>query len=558
VNVIVSGFQTKPAGTGDDNGTLVVTGTGIIAYDGDVAVFMSGDNQRTTIFGEVYSTAGRAILSQGDNAKVFIAASGEVSGTTGVQTGKNGFVQNAGIIEGQVAFDSGTLINTGSIFGFVEIFFGGSLRNYGELIGGLTVETRGLQQDFPVYNSGHMQNFDSRAFTTTVENDGLIDNYYTQNVLSLTNTGTIRNFRVDGAATIVNRGLITGDGIASGNLIFLSDANDSYDGRSGSIVGTIVAGGGTDTLLGGAQSDSFDGSDRGATGGGDKLWGYGGDDTLIGDTGDLLVGGTGDDTFIVETSGVTVKEVAGGGIDTVQTGISYQLGANVENLVLTGIQKINGVGNTLANEITGNAAANVIDGGAGADTMSGGAGADTYIVDNSGDQIVELAGQGRDLVKSSVAYTLSANVEDLQLTGAAAIRATGNGLANLITGNGAANILDGFLGNDTLRGNGGADTFVFDSKLGSGNIDHIVDFSAAADRFRLENAIFKALSPGALPAAAFKDLATGSVDTSDRILYDRPTGKLYYDADGSRIGAAVQFAVLDNHAALTAASFLVS
>lgn len=551
MNVIVNGFQSTPAGTGDDNGTLVVTGTGIIAYDGDVAVFMSGDNQRTTIFGEVYSSTGRAILSQGKNAKVFIGATGEVSGTTGIQTGDNGFVQNAGTIEGSVFLDSGTLINTGSIFGFIDIFFGGSLNNYGNLIGDVTVETRDLSQNFPVYNSGHIESFDSRAFTTSVQNDGTIDTFYCQNAITLSNRGTIGNLRIDSAATILNHGFIGGD------RIFLSDADDFYDGRSGSIEGTIIAGGGSDTLYGGAQSDTFDGRDNGAKVGGDKLYGFGGNDVLYGDAGDLLAGGPGDDTFIISTTNLTIQEAAGGGTDTVESSVSYRLGANLENLVLTGIGKINGFGNGLANDITGNGAANLIDGGAGADTMRGGAGNDTYVVDNRGDVVVELAGQGRDLVQSSVTYTLGAQVEDLKLTGTAKINGSGNTLANVITGNSAANVLDGGAGKDTLRGNGGADTFVFDSKIGAGNIDHIVDFSAKADTIRLDDAIFSALSPGPLPAAAFKVLGTAPVDTSDRILYNRSTGALSYDSDGSRIGSAVEFAVLDNRATLTAADFLV-
>ncbi len=71
--IVVNGYQTTPAGSGTDGDTLFVTGTGIIAYDGDAAIFMSGDNQTTTIFGEVYSSTGRAILSQGLNAKVYVA-----------------------------------------------------------------------------------------------------------------------------------------------------------------------------------------------------------------------------------------------------------------------------------------------------------------------------------------------------------------------------------------------------------------------------------------------------------------------------------------------------
>ncbi len=558
MNVIVNGFQSTPAGTGDDNGTLVVTGTGTIAYDGDAAVFMSGDNQRTTIFGEVYSSTGRAILSQGKNAKVFIGASGEVSGTTGVQTGDDGFLQNAGTIEGQVALDSGTLINTGSIFGPIEIFFGGSLTNYGDLIGSISVETRNLTQDFPVYNSGHMQNFSSDAFTTSFQNDGTIDSFYCENAMTLTNTGTIRNFRIDGAGNIINHGLIAGDGIASGNRISLSDADDFYDGRDGVAEGTVDAGAGNDTLLGGPKSDIFDGTDTGTKPGGDKLYGNGGDDILMGDAGDLLAGGPGDDTFIISTANLTIQEAAGGGTDTVESSVSYRLGANLENLVLTGIGNINGFGNSLANVITGSAAANLIDGGAGADTMQGGAGNDTYVVDNRGDVVVELAGQGRDLVQSSVTYTLSAQLEDLKLTGSAAINGTGNGLANVITGNGAANILDGASGTDTLRGGGGKDIFVFDTKLGAGNIDHIVDFSAAADTIRLDDAIFSALAKGPLAAAAFKVLGAAPEDANDRILYNPGSGKLFYDPDGSGLGGSAQFAVLDNHATITAADFLIA
>ena len=114
-------------------------------------------------------------------------------------------------------------------------------------------------------------------------------------------------------------------------------------------------------------------------------------------------------------------------------------------------------------KIYGNGGNDVLDGGLGSDTLLGGAGNDTYAVDRSGDRVVELASKGLDLVKSSVAYTLAANVEHLTLVGSAKINATGNALANTLTGNNAANILDGKSGGDRMFGAAGNDTYVVDS-----------------------------------------------------------------------------------------------
>jgi Ca2+-binding RTX toxin-like protein len=186
--------------------------------------------------------------------------------------------------------------------------------------------------------------------------------------------------------------------------------------------------------------------------------------TLNGGAGaDTMRGGAGNDFFVVDAATDVVTENAGEGTDTVQSAVSWMLGANVENLTLTGTAAVNATGNTLANVLIGNAAANVLSGGAGSDAMAGGAGNDTYVVDSALDTVTEGAAAGMDVVQSAVAYMLGANVENLTLTGAAAINGTGNALANLLQGNAAANQLDGGSGADTLRGGAGNDVLVVDS-----------------------------------------------------------------------------------------------
>ncbi|MFH1870442.1 MAG: calcium-binding protein [Pseudomonadota bacterium] len=189
--------------------------------------------------------------------------------------------------------------------------------------------------------------------------------------------------------------------------------------------------------------------------------GNGGDNILDGGDGiDTLIGGAGNDTYLVDSATDDLTEAARAGTDTVQSSVTYALGANLENLTLTGVDAVKGTGNTLGNIITGNSADNVLDGGKGADTLIGGAGDDTYVVDNVDDAVTENANEGVDLVQSSVSYTLAANVENLTLTKTAAIAGTGNALDNVLTGNRGKNTLTGNAGNDALDGMSGSDTLI--------------------------------------------------------------------------------------------------
>lgn len=204
------------------------------------------------------------------------------------------------------------------------------------------------------------------------------------------------------------------------------------------------------------------------------LTGGAGNDRLDGKAGaDKMLGGTGDDTYVVDISTDVITENANEGTDTVETGITYTLGTNVENLVLTGTAAINGTGNTLNNVITGNSSANTLSGGTGADTLIGGMGNDIYVVDNALDTVTENLNEGADQVQASVTYSLTANVEDLILTGTTAINGTGNGLDNVLTGNSAVNTLTGGAGNDRLDGKAGADKMLG----GLGDDTYVVDVS---------------------------------------------------------------------------------
>jgi trimeric autotransporter adhesin len=223
------------------------------------------------------------------------------------------------------------------------------------------------------------------------------------------------------------------------------------------------------TLRGSRYNDTLTG-----TTGDDVLYGNAGNDSLIAGLGaDTLDGGTGNDTFVISGTSARIIEGLGGGIDTVLSTGTYDLGTadNVENLVLTGRAASDGTGNALANRITGNIAANDIDGGAGADTMAGGLGSDTYHVDDAGDRVIEVDGSGTDVVHSSVDFMLGRYIEKLFLEGAA-IRGAGNELANEITGTIGDNRLDGGGAADTLIGGDGNDTYI---------VDHARDLIVEAD-----------------------------------------------------------------------------
>ena len=215
----------------------------------------------------------------------------------------------------------------------------------------------------------------------------------------------------------------------------------------------------------------LDNSITGGTGD-DTLRGMRGSDVLDGGAGnDRLFGGEGDDVYFVDSEGDIVTERAAEGQDTVYSiNSAYTLSTDVERLIYSGTESFSGTGNAQDNYISGGEGDDLLIGlggddkligGRGSDRMVGGLGDDVYDVDRVGDVVVELAGEGRDTVKTSLGfYTLTANLEVLTYTGSATFQGRGNALDNILTGGAVADSLEGFDGNDVLDGGLGADRLI--------------------------------------------------------------------------------------------------
>ena len=243
----------------------------------------------------------------------------------------------------------------------------------------------------------------------------------------------------------------------------------------GVIIENAIGGSGNDTLFGNSAAN--------------VLTGNGGNDTLDGGAGsDTMIGGLGDDRFYIADAGDLIVEAANQGDDLVFVLGTYTLaqGVSIETLVAlnqTSTDPLVLTGNEFGQSLYGNLGDNYLNGGqgndflvglagtdnllggTGADNMQGGTGNDVYYVDQAGDQIFELGGEGDDLAVATASWTLTdgASVETMSADpNAGNVNLTGNEHGQSLYGNAGNNALTGMGGSDFLVGGAGNDIYYVD------------------------------------------------------------------------------------------------
>jgi len=519
---------------GDGDKVLLAAGSEIAAY-GRYAygIFAYGALNTTLMLdGRVYG-ASVGVLASGT---ITVGSQGAVSGGVvfqAYQTSANDVLTNAGSIEGGVrSLDSHTVVNnSGTILGVVE--FSGLWNAPARLV---------------------------------VNNTGLI--------ATLSQGGAAVVGASYGSTTVTNAGHIVGD-------IGLGHGDDVYDGRGGTLVGRVFLVGGTDIAYGGDGSEEFFLGQSSAYHGSAFIDGGGGIDTVQ----------------FIEATTADLRILDWQSLD----GDSRVLLRGIENLVGSSFQD-RLTGDDGANVLMGLGGDDRLDGQGGADLLTGGAGNDT-ILGGEGTDMVIFSGlsykytitTGADGTVTVTDNRPSADDGIDQLTGvefaifsdrivALSTTPTGTGStgggepvtsggespgvgasdpvpallrheepssltlkggkrADVLVGGSGNDYLNGGLGKDKLTGGEGQDVFAFTTKLGAANLDRVLDFSAE-DTLVLSSKVFKGLTKGGLAKGAFR-IGSEARDADDRILFNRKTGVLSYDADGSGTDhSAVAFAKL--------------
>ncbi|MBF9194832.1 calcium-binding protein [Microvirga terrestris] len=199
-----------------------------------------------------------------------------------------------------------------------------------------------------------------------------------------------------------------------------------------------------------------------------------------------------------------------------------------------------------------------IMGGVGNDRLYGGHGNDRLYGEDGDDRIhasngndALYGGNGNDRLEGRAGNdVLYGNSDNDRLYGSSG--------DDYLSGGSGNDYLYGEAGADIFHGGAGKDVFVYNAVPDSlEGVDRIRDFSVADDTFWLNNRAFTGLgSEGRLKSGVFRT-SEEARDSTDRILYDRDNGVLYYDADGTGASEQLAFAKLSAGLRITSLDFQI-
>lgn len=383
--VVNNGLLASSAGTAIKAGgkSEMVINNGTMSAATDALVF-SGASASLTNNGEVSSAKARAVVSGGSAAVLTNHGTLKAHGDAVVSSGKSATITTDGLVsssKGSAILASGTKAiitnNDGTIKAASDAIV-------------VTGDSSKVTNNGLVTSSAYAISIDADKATVTnnktikaaggVEIDGSGASFSNYGTLTATRAKIAAiDFSDAGASSFHNYGLLQSTGTA-----FLGGSGVQSVFNSGTIKGSIVLG---------AGNDYFDGTGGKVTG--------------------SVQGGKGNDVYVLSDRTTKIVERASEGTDLVKAGVSYALGANIENLTLTGSANTSATGNGLANQLHGNAGRNVIKGGDGNDTIWGHRGADTLTGGKGADHFVFAKGDGTDTITDFSATGSNHDVLDL-------------------------------------------------------------------------------------------------------------------------------------------------
>lgn len=390
-------------------------GTGLLAWSGHVHIDVVGDVNAAGLI----ETSGTSLDLRGDANE--IRNDGTIRSTAGaavVGTGSGNLVENNGTISARldaITFSGGQATVTNNLVlsstrGHAAVLSGtgNALTNNDRITARLdAVVSSGA--DAEITNTDTIESLKGAGIASSGDHATIVSTTLvrgaTSGILStgdnaaITNSGTVRSagtgIRADGANTVIDTSsqltgkvalVLGGDGSLATNL------NEIHGTSKTDAAIRITATGGADftnngavyaksgeAILAGRGDDSIDNTG--------SLYGHvrlgAGDDWFRSDVGEVtgkIFGGRGDDIY---EAGIKLRivELAGQGNDTVKAAFTWTLGANLENLELTGAANADGIGNRRANILTGNEGDNRLTGGAGRDIFAFATGGHDTIMD---------------------------------------------------------------------------------------------------------------------------------------------------------------------------------